>query len=651
MQERLAALVARLGEAGRRRGEWERATELAAVLAVLDRDYPAAAGVAAEPDALSRLAEVFGLDELDATLLLCACAPSLDANVALAFGHLRGLTGAGGASVGLALELAGIGTAQPGAFERLGPGGPLRRQRLVEVTGTEPWPVRPLVPADPVVATLAGARPSDPAVSPMVCDPVPLPGGSDQVARAIEGGAGLVWIRSGPRAEGGSLATGSLQSLGLGWLAVDAHRARADVPVAEAMSAAGRLAGLLGAALVVVGAEALAEDGATRAAFAALQDAAVPVIAAGRAAWNPDWLANTPLVVEATPPAVEIREALWRSSAIGPVVSGDDQLRQALLGLRMSPDDVAETARYARMLAVARGERATDVASVRAAVRRIGGARGASNDRVDAGDPDGRGPGFDDLVLPGHVTDELRRLVSWGRHRDRVHAHGPLHRGRGITALFAGNPGTGKTLAAHVVAEELSVDLFQVELSAVVDKYIGETEKHLERVFEAAEALDVVLFFDEADALFGSRSEVRDARDRYANQEIAYLLQRMERFEGVTILATNLRGNLDRAFSRRMSFIVNFPDPDPTIRRELWRHHLAQLPETDPGDPIDVGYLADAAELAGGDIRNIVLAAAYDAAGADETVGMRHVVAATVREYHKLGRVLPEHGFAGPGRG
>ena len=140
-------------------------------------------------------------------------------------------------------------------------------------------------------------------------------------------------------------------------------------------------------------------------------------------------------------------------------------------------------------------------------------------------------------------------------------------------------------------------------------------------MFQAAEALDVVLFFDEADALFGSRSDVHDARDRYANQEVAYLLQRIEHFDGITILSTNLRGNLDRAFSRRMNFIVHFPDPDVPTRARLWEHHLAQLSALDPKDPVDVDYLAASAELAGGDIRNIVLAATYDAASADVAVG------------------------------
>ena len=158
---------------------------------------------------------------------------------------------------------------------------------------------------------------------------------------------------------------------------------------------------------------------------------------------------------------------------------------------------------------------------------------------------------------------------------------GPLHgkggKGIGICALFSGPPGTGKTLAAHVVADSLGMDLYQVDLSSIVDKYIGETEKNLERVFVEAEATNAVLFFDEADALFGSRSEVKDAKDRYANQEIAYLLQRMEQFDGITVLASNLRGNIDPAFARRLHFMVAFPDPDEATRQRLWTHHLEDL--------------------------------------------------------------------------
>jgi SpoVK/Ycf46/Vps4 family AAA+-type ATPase len=223
--------------------------------------------------------------------------------------------------------------------------------------------------------------------------------------------------------------------------------------------------------------------------------------------------------------------------------------------------------------------------------------------------------------------------------------HGKAGKGSGLTALFTGGPGTGKTLAAHVVADALNLELFQVDLSAVVDKYIGETEKNLERVFHEAESHNVVLFFDEADALFGSRSEVKDARDRYANQEVSYLLQRMEHFDGITVLATNLRGNLDAAFSRRMQFIVHFPDPDAATRHRLWRQHLLNAGPLEEADPVDVDLLAETVELAGGDIRNIVLAATYDAAVQGSALGMRHLAAATQREYQKLGRRAPSVGF------
>jgi predicted nucleic acid-binding protein len=419
------------------------------------------------------------------------------------------------------------------------------------------------------------------------------------------------------------------------------------VGLVDALAASAREAGLHGLGLVVVGAEVLGEP-AHRGALELLERAAVPVIAVGARPWNPSWLRRFPLVVDAQPLTVNDREQVWRSS-LGELTAADDELRLALLGLRLTPEDIAETVRYAHLLAAAQGV-AVSAATVREAARRIGGSGGATSERVSVTTRLGHGPTFADLVLPEHAMGSLRQLLNWARHRDAVTARGALPgKGNGIAALFTGSPGTGKTLAAHVIAEELSIDLFQVDLSAVVDKYIGETEKNLERVFQAAEALDVVLFFDEADALFGSRSDVRDARDRYANQEVAYLLQRMENFDGITILATNLRGNLDQAFSRRMSFIVHFPDPDVPTRRRLWERHLLQLGALDPADRVDLDFLAGSVDLAGGDIRNIVLAAAYDAVSSAERAGMRLVVAAAVREYQKLGRRVPEHGLMPPG--
>jgi len=210
-------------------------------------------------------------------------------------------------------------------------------------------------------------------------------------------------------------------------------------------------------------------------------------------------------------------------------------------------------------------------------------------------------------------------------------------KGRGITALFAGDSGVGKTMSAEVVAGDLGLDLYVIDLSTVVDKYIGETEKNLDRIFSEADRVNGILLFDEADAIFGKRSDVQDAHDRYANVEVAYLLQRMESFDGLAILTTNLRSNLDEAFTRRLDAIVDFPVPEEDDRRRLWEKNLR--PELPRSDDIDLAFLARAFRLSGGNIRNIAVAAAYLAAAGDRVVGMADLIRATEREYRKLGHL------------
>jgi SpoVK/Ycf46/Vps4 family AAA+-type ATPase len=211
-------------------------------------------------------------------------------------------------------------------------------------------------------------------------------------------------------------------------------------------------------------------------------------------------------------------------------------------------------------------------------------------------------------------------------------------RGTGVTALFAGDSGTGKTLSAEVVAADLGLDLYLIDLATVVDKYIGETEKNLDRIFSEADRVNGVLLFDEADAIFGKRSEVKDARDRYANVEIAYLLQRMERFDGLAVLTTNLRANLDEAFLRRLDVIVDFALPEEEDRLRLWDLHLP--PAVPRAGDINLPFLAAAFKLSGGNIRNICVAAAFYAAAEDRPVTMLDLVRGTEREYQKLGRMM-----------
>ena len=247
---------------------------------------------------------------------------------------------------------------------------------------------------------------------------------------------------------------------------------------------------------------------------------------------------------------------------------------------------------------------------------------------------------MDDLVLPEREKQLLNSMMASIRQRFKVYEEwgfGAGQRGLGITALFAGDSGTGKTMAAEVIANELCLDLFRVDLSAVVSKYIGETEKNLKRIFDAAEDGGAVLLFDEADALFGKRSQVRDSHDRYANIEVGYLLQRMEAYSGLAILTTNMKDALDKAFMRRIRFAVNFPFPNEKSRKEIWKRIF---PKSVPLDGIDYDKLAQL-NLAGGNIRNVALGASVLAAEAGIAVGMSHISAAAREEYVKMERPMP----------
>ena len=247
-----------------------------------------------------------------------------------------------------------------------------------------------------------------------------------------------------------------------------------------------------------------------------------------------------------------------------------------------------------------------------------------------------------DIVLPADALTQLREICQWVIHRQRVLGEWGFERklssGKGVTALFAGPSGTGKTMAAEIIANELGVELYRIDLSGVVSKYIGETEKNLERIFTAAENANAILFFDEADALFGRRSEVHDSHDRYANIEISYLLQRMEQYEGITVLATNLRQNLDESFVRRLAFTVHFPFPDETDRRCIWAGIWPA--ETPVAADVDLGALASRFKLSGGNIKNIALSSSFLAAADGGVVRMEHLLHAAQREYQKIGKVL-----------
>lgn len=252
--------------------------------------------------------------------------------------------------------------------------------------------------------------------------------------------------------------------------------------------------------------------------------------------------------------------------------------------------------------------------------------------------------GWEDIILPADQLTQLREMIATVQSRpvvlDKWGVGKKLVASRGVTALFSGPPGTGKTMAAEIIASGLGLDLYKIDLSTVVSKYIGETEKNIERIFKEAEQSNAILFFDEADALFGKRSEVKDSHDRYANIEISYLLQRMEAYDGVTILATNLRANLDEAFTRRLQFSINFPFPEVEDRLRIWKTLIPG--EVPIEEDIDFDYLAERFRFSGGNIRNVIVNATYLAAADGGLVTMGHFLHGTRRELQKMGRLVSE---------
>lgn len=253
---------------------------------------------------------------------------------------------------------------------------------------------------------------------------------------------------------------------------------------------------------------------------------------------------------------------------------------------------------------------------------------------------------WEDIILPKDTLEQLKEVCNFIKHRETVYSdwgfEKKLSYGKGLNVLFSGPSGTGKTMAAEILANEVKLDLYKIDLSNVVSKYIGETEKNLKRIFEEAETSNSILFFDEADAIFGKRSEVKDAHDRYANIETAYLLQKMEEYEGTVILASNFRKNMDDAFLRRLHFVIEFPLPDEKSREDIWRKTFPE--ETPVENVLDFTFLSKF-KLTGGNIKNIVLAASFLAAENSGAVAMEHLIRATKREFQKIGKLFTESDF------
>ncbi|WP_018350619.1 ATP-binding protein [Longispora albida] len=595
-------------------------------------DSPRHPFAAAGQDSHGRLAGL-GLPPLDTELLLIALAPDVDSRFEQFYGYLNDDVTRRRASVGLALRLCGLPEAEAYARSRV---DALAESGLLIIEDADrPLLSRALRAPDRVTAHLLGDDRPDAALASVLTSTRPEPllaalPDTARLTRALRSGADLIYLRERPGASGEALGMTALADAGWPGLAADAGRYEPDLAKALLREA------VLGSAGLVFGPVDACDPSSLLAVFAGK-----PLILYGTAGWNPQWSHRSPLTLGADGVPAGVRAALWRSALEGqPLEAGLDpaavtahftlgppQIRRAAsaAALAASGDDGVIGAGQLR-----HGARSQNAAGLERLARRI--------------EP---GVGWDDLVLPSQITSQLRELSARARYRDLVLDEWRMRpgggRGRGVTALFAGDSGTGKTMSAEVIAGSLGLDLYTVNLATVVDKYVGETEKNLERIFTEAAGVNGVLLFDEADAIFGKRSEVRDAHDRYANMESAYLLQRLETFDGLAILATNLRANLDEAFTRRIDIVVDFPLPDDELRRSLWDGCLGTL--LPRGTDLDLGFVAGAFELAGGHIRSAAITAGYLAAEAGRPVEMADLIGAVAREYKKLGRLCLEREF------
>ena len=380
----------------------------------------------------------------------------------------------------------------------------------------------------------------------------------------------------------------------------------------------------------------------------AMEEFSLVTFLAGEKSWNPRalWQKHTFVKMEFPVPTYPLRKRLWKLSLDGQYhVSPEINIDVLANKFRFTGGQVQDAVADARNLAMMRCSNYNGAITMQDLYKSC---RAQSNQKLSEMTQK-IVPHYTwvDIVLPRDKLQQLREICSYVKYRHIVyHEWGfgrKLSLGKGLNVLFSGPSGTGKTMASDIIGNELKLDLYKIDLSCVVSKYIGETEKNLARIFKEAETSNAILFFDEADALFGKRSEVRDSHDRYANIEINYLLQKMEEHEGIVILATNFRKNMDDAFTRRIHFSVDFPFPDEEYRLKIWRNIFPR--ETTRSKDIDYEFLAKRFNLSGGNIKNIALNAAFLAAEKSKKIGMEHIIQATKREFQKMGKLCAQSDF------
>lgn len=632
---------------------------------------------------LRRLGDLFGLSPLETAALLTAVAPEVDLAYSSLYAYVQDDVMKKSPTLGLVATLwCGSLAERVRARGMLAPEAALRRHLVLSVEeGTAPLPAWPLHVDRRIASYLLGSDDPDPALGRAAtvlalaelhengATPVQerqiqsleqlarahTPGQTDGKIKAVHGAAhgGLVaWLKGPEKAGKLACAEHLARRMGTRLVVVDTPlfmgvQGDLDKRVYRAFREA-----LLQDAIIFW------QDADT---MAPAQEGRAPELPAELARALEHWQgcalfdvrSSPPLNLQSGPlsiqldfpaPSNEHRRLLWEHALSGIALASDVDLGLITGAFRLTGDQIASAAGAARHSAAWRAASSGDPDDAHVTMHDLLLACRANSNRNLGAVARKITPVYtwNDLVLP---TDRLAQLhemclhvkfgptvfEEWGFERK-------LSRGRGLNVLFAGQPGTGKTMAAEVLATELGLELYKVDLSSVVSKYIGETEKNLEKIFNEGQTSNAILFFDEADSLFGKRSEVKDSHDRYANIETSYLLQRMEEYDGIVILATNLRKNLDDAFIRRLHGAVEFPMPEEPDRLQIWRRTFPQ--EAPVAPDVDLAFLAKRFKLSGGNIKNIVLEAAFYAAEAGTAISMAHLVRATRREHQKVGKLI-----------
>jgi hypothetical protein len=589
------------------------------------------------PPALALAAERLELGGIDRLVLALCAAPELEPRFGRLYAYLHDDVTRKLASPRLAGELlSDEGLPREEVLARFAPGAPLSRRGAVRLLSAEPATTladRQVKVADRLAAFLLGAVDlADAAAGTALrhVSPEDLTGrarATERLRLLLAADTRLPLVAYGPDA--GAVVAAAAQT------AVVLLAAR-ELERPDALADARLAAALEGALLGIDGLEDLspAERGRVLRTIDESPDRVILIAASRR-----DALAlseRTTLGVEVPGPDFAERRRAWHH------LTGAPDAREVAAKFRLSIEQIRAAGEVSVIAARSRGEPTPGPSDLDMGARHASSSRlGELATRLEPA------YSWSDLVLAERPMEVLRSISAYLRHRDRVLSEwgyeATVSRTQGIKVLFAGDSGTGKTMAAQVLGAALGLEMFRVDLAGTVSKYIGETEKNLERIFSAADGSNAILFFDEADALFGKRSEVTDSHDRYANIEVAYLLQRMEAYPGAVILATNFRRNLDEAFVRRLDFVIDFPFPEPDDRRRIWEGVLP--PAAPVADDVDLDFLANRFKLSGGAIRNCSLAAAFSAADEDAQIEMRHLVRAVAQEYAKQGRLTLEADF------